>query len=189
MTRGPAGYTERIGISGHLMSATRKKVVVRLRNGTLHQGYLPDGGFAAPLTLDLLLLDGKAIAVPLGEVLHVAYVRNFNLDDLVDPERIGFRSFPSKPRAGGLWVRVHFSAGDTLEGVIHEGGMAFLDALLRDRGVFMEPPNPRGNTQRLFIPRSAMEQFEILSVPGNTSAAKRRADAVAQRQGGLFDLN
>lgn len=167
------------------MGGTRKKVVVRQRTGELHHGYLP-ASLGAEEDLELLLVDGRALALRLSGIKHIAYVRDFNLDDANDPERLGMRAFLSKPRGGGLWVRVQFSEGDIREGLV-PGGLSLLDMLLLDRGIFLEPPDRAGNTQRLFIPRSSLTGFEVLGVAGRASPVRRRAGPEPQRQGALFD--
>ena len=171
------------------MAATRKKVIVRDLQGVLYRGYLPAAELSVNGHMELLLPDGRAVLLPAGNVRHVAYVRNFNLDDALDPERMGARSFRSKPRSGGLWVRLQFGPGDTLEGVIR-ADLSLLDSLLSDHGLFLELPDRTANTQRLYVPRTALVSFDVLGVAGKPASAPRPGVLPAsQKQGDLFDLS
>jgi hypothetical protein len=53
------------------------------------------------------------LAVPLSEIKHIAYVRDFNLNDSVNPERLTRRTFLARPRTEGLWVRLSFRGQST----------------------------------------------------------------------------
>ena len=51
---------------------------------------------------------------------------------------------------------------------------------IRAEGFFLNPPDTRGNVQRIFVPRSALSELTVLAVIG--SAAKRRRQAEAADQ-------
>ena len=168
------------------MSASHKKVVVRLLSGDLHSGHWPahalrngDGG-------EILAPDGRIIHFFIKEIKHIAYVRDFNLADPLEPERIGPRRFATKPRLPGLWVRLRFVDDDSLEGLLQDG-IGLQDSLLLEGGLTIEPPDRRGNTLRLFVPRTALAGFEVLGVGRVQGTARRPAPpAVLPRQGALF---
>ena len=150
------------------MATSKKKVVLRTHANELLAGYLPSAsvlGEAASgqAAVDLLDLQGRMVSTPLGEVRTIAFVRDFNPGDKLDPERLLRRSFTARPRTEGLWLRVTFLDGSTLEGVAAID-MSLLDGLLEDRGIFLIPPDIRSNTQRVFVPRSAMREVELLAV-------------------------
>ena len=99
------------------MSSAHKKVIVRrLTNETL-PGYLPLAGFVRNHTVDLLDLSGRVIPLALNDIKHICYVRDFNLNDTANPERLTRRTFLAKPRTEGLWLRLTFRSGDLLEGL------------------------------------------------------------------------
>ena len=104
--------------------------------------------------------------MPLNDIKTVSYVRDFNLSDTVNPERLTRRTFLAKPRTEGLWLRLTLTAGDPLEGLAPLD-LAFADNLLEDRGLYLIPPDIRSNTQRLFIPRTAIATLQILAVITN----------------------
>ncbi len=156
-------------------------------------GYLPASGLLEPNltdTLPLLDLSGRTQTVPLIEVKYVCFVRDLNTADSVNPERLTRKTFPNRPRAEGLWVRMHLRDGDLIEGLAALDA-SFADGWVEDRGVHLVPPDVRGNTQRLYIPRSAMAAFEVMAVVTSPSRRKtaERAATEQDRQPGLFPLD
>lgn len=157
------------------MSSTRKKVVVRRFMGDLLPGYLPMSGFvrgpAPDQVLDLLDLSGRILELPLKEVKMVSYVRDFNLNDTVNPERLTRRAFLARPRNEGVWVRLTFRSSDMLEGLA-AADLTFADSLVEDAGLHLTPPDIRSNTQHIFVPRSAIESLQLLAVITTPSRVK-----------------
>ena len=157
------------------MSNSRKKVVIRRFTGETVPGYLPAAGFVRGLepsqTLDLLNLSGRTLEVPLREVKMISYVRDFNLGDSINPERLTRRAFLARPRNEGLWVRITFRSNDLLEGLA-AADLSLLDAFVSDSGLHIAPPDIRSNTQRVFVPRSAIAAIQMLAVITRPSQAK-----------------
>lgn len=161
------------------MSNARKKVIVRRFTGETLPGYLPLSGFVrGPVSsqvVDLLDLSGRILEFALTEIKTISFVRDFNLADPVNPERLTRRTFLARPRNEGLWVRISFRpldsrperradyATDLLEGLA-DTGISLLDALIEDAGLSISPPDIRSNTQRIFVPRSAIADFQLLAV-------------------------
>ena len=111
--------------------------------------------------------------VPLHEIKTICYVRDFNLSDRTNPERLLRRTFLARPRGEGLWIRITFREdADVLEGLAAPDA-ALLDGLTADSGVYFSPPDTRTNTQKIYVPRSAIATFQVLSVIG--SPLKRRS--------------
>lgn len=158
------------------MSTTHKKVLVRRFSGDILAGYLPISTFVrdeppqAP-TVDLLDLAGRVIPLPLDQIKMVSYVRDFNLADTQNPERLGRRSFLARPRAEGLWLRLIFLGGDMLEGLA-ASDISFLLNAIEDRGVHLTPPDIRSNTQHIFVPRSALADLQVVAVITTPSRKK-----------------
>jgi hypothetical protein len=166
------------------MASGQKKVVIRRFAGPLAWGYLPQTALVRDELIPLMAADGRITPISLNEIKTIAYVQDFNLDDAVDPERIRRRSFIGRPRGDGLWLKLTFQDDDTLEGLAPVG-MSLLDTLIADRGLFLTPPDGRGNTQRLFIPRTAIRSLEVLGYV--TAPSKRAAKAaIAEPQPSLF---
>ena len=172
------------------MSSAHKKVIVRrLTNETL-PGYLPLAGFvrnrAPQSSLDLLDLSGRVVPLLLSDIKHVAYVRDFNLSDTANPERLTRRTFLARPRSEGLWVRITFRSGDLLEGLAPID-ITLADDLINDTGLQLTPPDVRSNTQRIFVPRTSITELQLLAVI--TSPSRRKplpASSVPSLQEDLF---
>jgi hypothetical protein len=145
------------------MASGRKKVIIRRFNDELHWGYLPQE--VALLHGYVELIDPAAHVTPilLTEIKWIAYVRDFNTADRTVPERLDRKRFAARPRTEGLWVRMRLTDGDVLEGLV-QFNRTLMDSLSDSMGIFMTPPDTRGNTQRLFVPRSAMEWIETVGL-------------------------
>jgi hypothetical protein len=145
------------------MSNSRKKVIVRRFSGDALPGYLPHANFVHNNSVDLLDLSGRIIPLPLNDIKIINFVRDFNLSDPVNPERLTRRAFLARPRSEGLWLRLTFRSGDLLEGLAPTDS-SLLDALVDDAGLFLSPPDTRSNTQRLYVPRAAITELQLLAV-------------------------
>ena len=160
-------------------SSTLKKVVVLLLDRTSIKGYVN------PLTLgqadetDLLTLDGEHQAIKLNDVKCVYFVREFS--DRFELER---KTFLSRPKLDGLWVRLRFRDDDAIEGIVSNNLLDLLDS-----GVQLTPPDLHGNVLRMFVPRSALSEMKVLGVVGvarRTALPAPRIAAIAEAQSKLF---
>lgn len=140
-------------------------------------GYLDPAQLGQGDSVDLLTLDGSHQAVPLREVKSIYFVRDF--DGPFEPAR---KSFMSRPRQEGLWVRLRFADGDQLEGLVLNDLLHLLE-----RGIQITPPDLNGNSLRVFIPRAALSEFRVLGVVGETRRARQAPAVPAGRQRELFE--
>lgn len=161
------------------MSSSQKKVIVRRFIGDTLAGYLPHAGFVRGETLDLLDLSGRVVQLPVSDVKTVSYVREFNLSDTQNPERLTRRTFLARPRTEGLWVRITFRSGDLMEGLAATD-RSLLDGVAEDGGLFLTPPDTRSNTQRLYVPRAAIGELQVLAVI--TSSSRKQAPAAQSKE-------
>lgn len=145
-------------------STTRKKAQVILANRKTVQGYLNPSNLGTAESLDLLTPDGEHRSLALSDIRSVYFVREFT----DDPEPIR-KAFLSRPKLDGLWVRLKFRDGDSMEGVVPNDLLGLLDA-----GVQITPPDLHGNITRIFIPRAALAELTVLGVVG---IARRKAAA------------
>jgi hypothetical protein len=166
------------------MASGQKKVVIRTFGGALAWGYLPQTALARGGQIPVMGVDGRITTISLNEIKTIAYVHDFNLDDAVEPERIGRKAFPARPRGDGLWLKLTFRDGDFLEGLTAVG-LTLLDSLIGDQGFFLTPPDARSNTQRLFVPRGALRSLEVLGYVTAPSKRASKPDA-AEPQPSLF---
>jgi len=148
-------------------TSTRKKVVVLFLDRTSARGYLNPAKLGNLETLELLTPDGEHRNLPVKEIRGIYFVREFV--DNFEPER---KVFLSRPKLDGLWVRLKFSDGDCIEGVVPNDLLSLLD-----RGVQITPPDLHGVTLRIFIPRAALAEMTVLGVVG---VARRKTPAPAQ---------
>jgi hypothetical protein len=167
------------------MSNARKKVIVRRFAGETIPGYLPLSGFVRGVspeqTVELLDLTGRITEIPLREVKMVSFVRDFNLADTVNPERLARRTFLARPRNEGVWVRLTFRTPErgpervpeVLEGLAATD-ISLIDSILEDAGLHLSPPDNRSNTQRIFVPRAAIAELQLLGVITSPSRVAKR---------------
>jgi hypothetical protein len=160
------------------MSLGRKKVIIRRFTRDWVAGYLPPAGFAAQDHVELLDLAGKVVAVRLGEIKWLCFVRDFNSGETENPERLLRKIFAGRPRSEGLWLRLKLTDGDLIEGIASNDL-----TMIEGPGIFLTPPDIRSNTQRLFVPHLSIAELEIVAVISNPS---RRKQAETARQEELF---
>lgn len=159
--------------------STHKKVVVLLLNRKVSKGYLNPSSLGRSESIDLLTLDGEHEPIALADVKAIYFVREFK--DPFEPER---KTFLSRPKLDGLWVRLRFRDEDAMEGIVANNLLDLLDA-----GVQLTPPDLHGNVIHMFIPRSALAELKVLGVVGaarRTPRATRQIGAVLGAQSKLF---
>jgi hypothetical protein len=160
-------------------ASTHKKVVVLLLNRTAVRGYLNPAALGRAETIDLLTTDGEQRSIELQGIKSVYFVREFK--DPFEPER---KTFLSRPKLDGLWVRLRFRDEDVMEGIVSNN---LLDLL--DTGVRLTPPDLHGNVLHMFIPRTALAEMKVLGVVGvarRSPRATRDIRAVLEAQSKLF---
>ncbi|MDE1161816.1 MAG: hypothetical protein PW792_07695 [Acidobacteriaceae bacterium] len=170
------------------MASRQKKAIVRSLNGELWWGYLPASGFVSDGIVQLMEVDGRVRSLAVSTIGSIAYVKDFNLDDPVEPERMGRRSFQTRPRTSGLWIRLGLKNADPLEGLT-EFDLGSLDSIVADGGVTITPPELRGNVVRYFVPRHQLLAMDVL---GWVSAGVKLAKPTSRKlppeeQPGLFE--
>ncbi len=141
------------------MPSTHKKVVVRKMDRDSVNGFVAAGAFLTDGKLEMLNTAGNVVAIELRDVKGVYFVREFG-----DPETLARKTFTSRPRTEGLWVRVRFRDNEMLEGLM-PNDLTQITA----EGFFVNPPDTRANTQRIFIPRTALAELTVLAVIGSRS--------------------
>ena len=156
------------------MPSTHKKVIVRKMDRDSVSGYVSPANFVHEGKLELLNTSGTVIAMDLREIKGVYFVREFG-----DSESLTRKTFTSRPRAEGLWVRLRFKDSEVLEGLMP----ADLTQSTPE-GFLVNPPDQRSNTQRIFVPRTALESLTVLAVIG---ATRRKRPTQDQRQVPMFE--
>jgi hypothetical protein len=155
------------------MPSTHKKVIVRKMDRDSVSGYVAPAQFVNEGKLELLNTAGTVVAIDLREIKGVYFVREFG-----DSESLSRKTFTSRPRAEGLWVRLRFKDNEVLEGLMPSDLTQSTP-----EGFLINPPDQRSNTQRIFVPRTALESLTVLAVIGATRRQRRAQD---QRQVPMF---
>jgi hypothetical protein len=155
-------------------ASTHKKVIVVLSDRKPLRGYLNPGRLGQTDPVDLLTPEGEHQEIPLAKIRSIYFVRDFS--DEFEPER---KAFLSRPKLDGLWVRLRYTDGETLEGLTPNDLISLLD-----NGVQITPPDLNSTTDRIFVPRSALSEITVLGVVG--IARRKPAAAAAAGQSRLF---
>jgi hypothetical protein len=157
------------------MATTHKKVIVRKMDRDSVTGYV-SASFIADGKLELLNTAGNVVAIELHEVKGVYFVREFG-----DSESLTRKTFTSRPRVEGLWVRLRFRDNEIIEGMMPN------DLLLEgSEGFLIMPPDTRANTQRIFVPRSALAEMSVIGVIGDKKSGRRGQHPEDARQVPMF---
>ena len=132
-------------------------------------------GLGSAESAELLSREGEFQSVPFDKIKAIYFVKEFS--EPFEPER---KSFFSRPKLDGLWVRLDFRDRDVLEGIVAND---LIDLL--DHGVRLTPPDLNGNTLWIFIPRAALAEIKVLGVVG--VARRQPARAATSAQPKLFE--
>lgn len=156
-------------------STTKKAIVQRFEKEAL-AGYVNPLSYLQLTGIELLSQQGIVTIVPYGDLKMVSFVREF---DNPEPPR---QVFQNRPKTEGLWVRLEYRDGEVMEGVMPNNLLQVETA-----GFSVIPPDPFGNTQRVFIPRSALRSVQVLGVVGSPLKKTKKAKPVPKEQIGLFE--
>ena len=114
--------------------------------------------------IELLERNAQVRLIPYEQVRAIYFVRQF--ED--NPEENQRRQFASRPKSDGLWVRLHFQDGELLEGLLPNDLLQ-----MTGHGFTITPPDPNANTQKIFVPRAALDHLKVLGVIGSPVHRRR----------------
>ena len=145
------------------MASTHKKVTVRkldrdTMNGFVSTHFVVDG------KLEMLNTAGNLVTLDLKDIKCVYFVRDFG-----DADDLNRKTFTTRPRTEGLWVRLRFKDNDVLEGM-----MANDLTQVTPEGFLLNPPDTRSNTQRIYVPKSALTGLTVLAVIGGPAGRRKK---------------
>jgi hypothetical protein len=131
-------------------------------------GYIQPETFLTPAGLEMLTTSGAAALLPYPDVKLVHFVRDFEEGTPALPRR----TFGTRPRSGGLWVRLAFKDGAMLEAVMSAD-------LLQNEvyGFYLNPPEA---AHRVFVPRASLRQLLVLGVSGTRATTRRTKEKPGQ---------
>lgn len=152
------------------MSSQRKPVIVRRFARDWFSGYAPPVFPSNASELEILDPAGKVLRFAWESVKWVCYVRDLPAAGASEPnpERLLHRRFTVRPRAAGLWLRMTLADGDELEGLVANDR-----SLIDGAGLLLTPPDQRSNTQRIYLPRPAIQVLEVVSLIGSGKRGRR----------------
>ena len=140
-----------------MSNSTTKKVCVRLFGQRRIEGYVYPRHYRQKRGIELMARSAEAVFVPYEHVRAVYFIREFGSDLSRDQRKL----FATRPKLGGLWVRMRFLDGEELEGVIPNDLR-----IMGEHGVTLTPPDSKGNTQKVFVPGRALDSFVVMGVIG-----------------------
>ena len=91
------------------------------------------------------------------------------------------KTYQSRPKTPGLWIRVKFRDGEQLEGVMPNNLL-----LNEPSGFSFLPPDPTFQNQRIYIPREAAISVEVLGVIGSP-LRRRKPEPAGDEQLSMFE--
>jgi hypothetical protein len=157
-----------------LASSTNKKVYVQRFDREPLMGFVNPVTYLTHLGIELLQRSGIFSVIPYSEIKGVYFVRDFPSGE--PTER---RTFLSRPKLEGVWLRLIFRDQDALEGIIQNNLLS-----VDPTGFLLIPPD---STQRVFVPRAALLEVQVLGVVGSPLRGDRRKKPPAKEQIGLFE--
>ena len=160
-----------------MAGSTSKKVRISRFEREPLLGYVNSLTYLRPGGVELLTPDGNYSVVPYEEVKAVQFVKDFEPPDPSTERKV----FSTRPKMDGLWVRVKFRDGEVMDGILANNLL-----MLETQGFTVVPPDPYSNNQRLFLPRAALSELQVLGVVGSP-LRRRKPKAVPKEQIGLFD--
>jgi len=143
------------------MPSGRKPVIVRKFSRDWMGGYAGVGFGQDAGELEILDLSGKVLRIGWAQVKWVCYVRDLPGSDSTNPERILHKKFTIRPRMAGVWLRMTLADGEEIEGLAANDR-----TLLEGAGLMLTPPDTRSNTQRIYVPRQAIQTLEVVGLIG-----------------------
>jgi hypothetical protein len=140
-------------------------------------GFVNAQTYLQPQGVELLTPGGALFVVPYSEIKIVCFVRDF---DSVEPSQER-KVFSNRPKMDGLWVRMQLRDGEVLDGILPNDLLQFTS-----EGFTVTPPDAYSNNQKLFVPRAALTQVNVLGVVGSP-LTRRKPKPAPEGQIGLFE--
>ncbi len=145
-------------------STSKKVVAVRFDREPL-RGFLDPQTSLQPDAIELLTAAGAVARLPYREVKALCFVRDFDSSPVWKQNRV----FTVRPKTEGIWLRLLFLDGDIMEGVIPNNLLA-----VETYGFTVAAPDPASQNQRIFVPRQALRQVQVVGVIGSPLRKRRK---------------
>ena len=158
-----------------MAGSTNKKVIVSRFDREPLSGFVNPQTYLLGDGIELLSTAGTVTLVPYAEIKLVSFVRDFQESE----PRKEMRQFIARPKMDGLWLRMRFRDGDSMDGLLANNLLQ-----LEPYGFTVVPPDPGFQNQRVFVPRPALSEVQVLGVVG--SPLRKRRKAVPKEQIEMF---
>ena len=158
------------------VSTTKKVLITRFDRESL-AGFVNPQSYLLAEGLELMSPEGAVGLVPYAEIKLVCFVRDFQQGE---PRR-ELRLFSTRPKMEGLWIRMRFRDGDTMDGMLSNNLLQ-----LESYGFSVIPPDPGFQNQRIFIPRAALEGIQVLGIIGSPLRKGKKTKPVPKEQLEMF---
>ena len=146
-----------------MAATTNKKVLVARFDRETLRGFVQSPGGFGPDSFELLTPEGALQIVAYAETKAVCFVRDF------DGNESWRGTFAARPKSPGLWVRLRFRDGDSTEGMIPNNLLH-----VEPFGFHIIPPDASFQNQRIFVPRAALTDVQVLGVIGSPLRRKKK---------------
>jgi len=157
-----------------LTTGSTKKAMVYRFDRELLAGFVDSATPFDENQVQFLNRAGVIQHIPIGQVKLICFVR-----DWIEGPAWSRNHYAVRPRQQGLWVRLRFHDGETLEATM-PNNLSALDPV----ALTVCPPDSIIGVQRILIPRQAMESFEVLGVVGSPL---KKIKAAPKNQLSMFD--
>jgi uncharacterized protein DUF6982 len=161
-----------------LAGSTNKKVLISRFDREPMAGFVNPQAYLTPSGLELLTSDGTLQTVPYQDVKLVCFVRDF---DQGEPRK-ELRLFATRPKMAGLWIRMRFRDGDSMDGLLSNNLLQ-----LEPQGFSVIPPDPGFQNQRVFVPKEALSSIQVMGVIGSPLRQTRKTKPLPKEQLEMFD--
>jgi hypothetical protein len=160
-----------------MAASTNKKVTVLRFDREPLPGFVQVATYLGDNGVELLTPAGAISVIPYSDVKCVAFVREWEAPAIL----LEKKSFASRPKQEGLWVRLEWRDLDWSEALLAN---RLLD--LEPHGFTVVPPDSGANAHRLFVPKAALREFKVLGVIG-TKGPGNRTRRVPEEQLKMFE--
>lgn len=160
-----------------MAGSTNKKVLIRRFDRESLPGFVNPQAYLQAAGIEILTASGSLLVVPYEEVKALYFVRDFDAGEPSAESRL----FQNRPKMSGVWIRMRFRDGEVMDGLM-PNNLLQLEAY----GFTFVPPNAGANSQKLFVPRAALTELQIVGVVGSP-LRPRKARPKPQQQIELFE--
>ncbi len=141
-----------------MTTSTNKRVILRRFQRENLAGFVNPQTYQQPDGVELLTTAGAILSVPYTELKTLHFVRDFEPGEPASETRV----FHTRPKMSGLWIRLRFRDGEVMEGVLANNLLP-----VEPHGFTFVPPNPTSQNQKVFVPRAALLEVQVIGVVGS----------------------